>query len=420
MSRGVFRSHNKVGETMSFQTNSDNGTTFDPTVSFLSGSAVDDTVSWDLGEGSGYTAGNSISYTYPDATTKTVTLRTSKLSNLGSFNSQSDNIVGNLDMSGWSNLRSSFRVNNNLSLTGITHTTSTQSITNYRAYQCDLTGNLNLPFSNLGGIVDISSNPNLTGITHSASTQIFSFYKVDSCGIINLDLSMLSNLGGTFSTNQCNSLEKITHTKSTQTFSFYGAQINNLIGNHDLSMFPNLGGFFTIDSNSSLTGITHTASTQTFTKYGIHSCNLIGTLDLSMLSGLGGNFSCSFNSNLNNVIFPNTTGTFKNASNNIFNRAFSIDACNFLGSLNFWALSGITMDVNSTYGAEIRLQNNNMSQSDVDNYLLDFSGITTNNINRWSGVTLDISGTNAAPSTTGLAAVNYLTGATAQWTVTTN
>jgi len=56
----------------------------------------------------------------------------------------------------------------------------------------------------------------------------------------------------------------------------------------------------------------------------------------------------------------------------------------------------------------------------VDNYLVDFSGITTNNITRWSGVTLNIGGTNAAPTATGLAAVGYLTGATAQWTVTTS
>ena len=38
MGRGTFRSQNKVGETMSFQTDSSSTTTFDPTVTFLSGS----------------------------------------------------------------------------------------------------------------------------------------------------------------------------------------------------------------------------------------------------------------------------------------------------------------------------------------------------------------------------------------------
>jgi hypothetical protein len=59
---------------MSFQTNSSSATTFDPTVTFLSGS---DRVSWDLGIGNGYIADSSLSYSYPDTgTTKTVTLRT--------------------------------------------------------------------------------------------------------------------------------------------------------------------------------------------------------------------------------------------------------------------------------------------------------------------------------------------------------
>ena len=76
MSRGVFSSHNKVGETMSFQTDTSSTTTFDPTVTFLSGS---DRVSWDLGIGNGYIANNSLSYSYPDTgTTKTVTLRTKR------------------------------------------------------------------------------------------------------------------------------------------------------------------------------------------------------------------------------------------------------------------------------------------------------------------------------------------------------
>ena len=48
MSRGVFNSQNKVGEVLFFNTTSSSGTTFDPSVSFVSGS---DRVSWDLGLG---------------------------------------------------------------------------------------------------------------------------------------------------------------------------------------------------------------------------------------------------------------------------------------------------------------------------------------------------------------------------------
>ena len=57
MSKGTFRSHNKVGATLSFQIMSDPSVNFTPEVTKINGR-----VSWDLDNGSGYTAGNSISY----------------------------------------------------------------------------------------------------------------------------------------------------------------------------------------------------------------------------------------------------------------------------------------------------------------------------------------------------------------------
>ena len=136
MGRGTFRSQNKVGETMSFQTDSSSATTFDPTVTFLPG--LSDRVSWDLGDGSGYVADSSLSYSYDDTgTTKTVTLRTNKLSNLYGGTFVSDNIVGNLNMTGWDNLGGNFFIYSNSGLTGITHTTSTQTFSNYRVNNCN-------------------------------------------------------------------------------------------------------------------------------------------------------------------------------------------------------------------------------------------------------------------------------------------
>ena len=182
MGRGTFRSQNKVGETFSFQTNSSSGTTFDPTVTFLSGS---DRVSWGLGDGSGYVADSSLSYTYPDTgTTKTVTLRTNKLSSLNTFSSNFDNIIGNLDMSGWDNLGGVFQAYSNPLLTSITHAASTETFSNYRAYSCNLTGNHDMSMlPGLGGQFQIYSNPGLTGITHTSSTEVFSQYTAYSCGL---------------------------------------------------------------------------------------------------------------------------------------------------------------------------------------------------------------------------------------------
>lgn len=464
MTRGTFRSHNKVGETMSFQTNSDSGTTFDPIVVFAT--PIGDRVSWDLGEGSGYTATNSLSYTYSDTgSTKTVTIRTNKLSDLGEFYGNSDNIIGNINMSGWG-LKSQFLVQDNPDLTGITHTYSNGIFSAYYAYFCNLIGNHDLSmFPNLGGYFKLYSNANLTGITHTASTQVFINYNISSCNLTgnhdlsmfpnfggsflcysnsNLtsithgtssqpfigyqaqfcdltgthDLSMLSGLGGSINIYSNPNLTGITHTASTETFNSYIVNGNNLTGNHDVSMFPNLGGIFNINGNSNLTSISHGASSEVFTFYWVYNCNLIGPpLDVSMLSALGGSFDVSANSGLRGVTFPYTTQTFANT--NTGNSAIDLSTCGLDGTTDFWRLSGITMDVNSTHGADIEMQNSGLSKPEVDDYLVDFSGITSNNITRWSGVTLNIGGiTNAAPSATGLSAVAYLTGATAQWTVT--
>jgi len=177
MGRGTFRSQNKVGETMSFQTDSSSATTFDPTVTFLPG--LSDRVSWDLGDGSGYVADSSLSYSYDDTgTTKTVTLRTNKLSNLYGVAFNFDNLVGDLDFSGWDNMGGSFNATSNPKLTGITHTTSTEGFYYYNAQSCNLIGNHDMSmFPNLGGTFLLGSNSELTGVTHTTSTQVFSSIK---------------------------------------------------------------------------------------------------------------------------------------------------------------------------------------------------------------------------------------------------
>jgi hypothetical protein len=426
MGRGTFRSQNKVGETFSFQTDSSSGATFDPLVTFLPG--LSDRASWDLGEGGGYVADSSLSYTYPDTgTTKTVTLRTNKLSNLKQFQSDSDNIVGNLDMSGWDNLGGFFYIYSNPLLTGITHTTSTEVFSSYRVDSCDLTGNHDMSMlPGLGGTVFTFSNPNLTSITHTASTESFGDYWVQNCNLTgNHDMSMFPNFSGQLLIYNNPLLTGITHTTSTGVINTYRSSDCNITGNHDVSMFPNLGGYFSIQSNPLLTSITHTASTQTFQAYLAWSCDLTGVHDVSMLTGLGGRFRTYLNPNLTDVTFPNSTQTFKNNSITNTTRAFVMNGCD-LNYVNFLPLSGVNMDVDSTYGASIGLEDNSMSVTDVNHILVDFDNISTNlNPAGWTGTTLDISGTNAAPDSSsggfdGIAALSSLTGGTNNWTITTS
>jgi len=411
MGRGTFRSQNKVGETMSFQTDSSSATTFDPTVTFLPG--LSDRVSWDLGDGSGYVADSSLSYSYDDTgTTKTVTLRTNKLSNLYGVAFNFDNLVGDLDFSGWDNMGGSFNATSNPKLTGITHTTSTEGFYYYNAQSCNLIGNHDMSmFPNLGGTFLLGSNSELTGVTHTTSTQVFSSYQIQTCNLIgNHDVSMFPNLGGDFRLQNNSELTGVTHTASTQLFTVYYANSCNLIGNHDVSMFPNLGGNFRIYSNSALTGITHTASTQTFSDYWVFNCNLIGNHDVSMFPNLGGIFFIYSN--------PLLTSVTHTASTQVFTYYYA-NSCN-LGYVDFKPLSGTTFNS----GSGIRLYDNNMSVTDVNHILVDLSVITVGN-SGWTGSTIDISGTNAAPDSSsggfdGIAAISTLTGVTNNWTVITS
>jgi hypothetical protein len=77
----------------------------------------------------------------------------------------------------------------------------------------------------------------------------------------------------------------------------------------------------------------------------------------------------------------------------------------------------------SVYNSLIIFNDNNMITSDVNHILVDFSGNATYNSAGWSNITLDISGTNAAPDSSsggydGLAAITFLTNSPYNWTIT--
>ena len=333
-------------------------------------------------------------------------------------------ITGNHDLSMFPNLGGIFIMSLNPNLTGVAHTYSPQTFTNYIISSCNITGNHDLTmFPNLGGGFSMHSNPILTGITHTGSSEVFTSYQLYGCNITgNHDLSMFPNLGGSFRLDNNPNLTGVTHTYSPQTFSSYWLYNCDITGNHDMSMFPNLGGGFIMDFNPNLTSVTHTASTQTIGLYRINSCGSLIESDVSMLSGLSGHYTTYQNLSLTGVTFPLTTGTFKNSVSS--DLAFAMSSNPNLGYVDFKPLSGATMDVNSTYGCTIDIRSHGMTSGEVNRTLTDFEWITTNNPTRWSGVTLDIS-SNSVPDTTsdgynGISALSTLTGATYQWTITTD
>ena len=383
-------------------------------------------------------------------------------------------LQGNLDVSGFQNFPSYFSTNNNFGLTGITlptppndnnyvthfivgpggligeldvdftkftgqfitrynpnltkinHSFSELSFGNYWANDCDLTGNHDMSMlTGFGGNFDISSNLNLTSISHTASTTIFSAYSIDTCDITgNLNLPF-SGLGGSFRCFSNSNLTSITHAPSSQYVGLYHAQLCDLTGNHDMSMLSGLGGSLNIYSNTNLSSITHGISHYFFTSYIVNGNNLTGIHDLSPLKGLAGRVKTYSNPNLSGITFPHITSgnTFSNDGASSTNRAFSLHSCN-LGFVDFLPLSGATMDVNSTNGASIGLEDNNMLTSEVNYILANFAGLSnTYNAQGWTGVTLDISGNNVGPDSLsggydGIGALMSLTGTPNNWNVT--
>jgi len=333
-------------------------------------------------------------------------------------------LTGNHDLSMFPNLGGDFRIYNNNDLTSITHITSPEVFTQYYANFCNLTGTHDLSmFPSLGGVFQIYVNNNLTGITHTASTEIFTGYFANNCDLTGDHNMPFSNLGGEFSISNNENLTSITHATSPEVFTSYTAYGCDLTGDHNMP-FSNFGGLFLIHDNENLTSITHAASPEVFTSYLAGDCDLTGNHDMSMLTGLAGYIMLLNNPNLTNIFFPLTTQTFENGTSSAFNRAFTLHDCN-LGYVNFLPLSGATMDVGSTYGASIGLQDNGMSAEEVNHILVDFSGMSnTYNPAGWTGVTLDISGTNAPPDSSGgydgIAALTSLTGASNNWNITTS
>ena len=324
-------------------------------------------------------------------------------------------LTGTHDLSIFPKLAGDFRVHTNANLTKLIHTNtdpSASNFTRYWAFNCDLTGNHDMSvLTNIGGQIYINSNTNLTGITHSPTTGVITRYWVYNCDLTgNHDLTMFTKLGGSFQFFSNPNLISITHTANTDTnWTLYTGSNCDLTGNHDMTWCPNLGGNFNLSGNINLTGITHTASNKLFTFYQLQNTK-IQTHDISMLTGLGGFFSMAGASVLSGVTNPLSTQTFTD---------YNLNECNLINGVDFYPLSGANFA-----DGEIRLDDNNMSASIVNTMLQDFSGITSNNVNSWSGVTLNISGSNSAPDTTsgginGVEALSYLTGVTPQWSITT-
>ena len=102
-------------------------------------------------------------------------------------------LTGTINMTNLSTWGGSFDVSGNSGLTAISNPTTSQSITLYDAESCGLTGTLNISgLTGLENTFDASGNSGLTGINFPASSGSISNIKMDLCTLGYVDMTGLT------------------------------------------------------------------------------------------------------------------------------------------------------------------------------------------------------------------------------------
>jgi len=248
---------------------------------------------------------------------------------------------------------------------------------------------------------DMRGNPALTAITLPTNINVPVTYLNLSDNSLggHMDLSPFTNISGSILGFLNTSLTGVTFPLSLSAApytNFSGCDLRNV----NLSSLSELGGVISFASNSNLSAITFPISTAPVTYMYLNGCNF-KDLDFTSLN-IGGLMHLHDNSSLSSITFSTSTLNISTIS------AYS---CN-LGYVNFYPISGGSND-----DLTITLASNAMAATDVNHILVDLDDIG------WTGGTLYIAGTNAAPD--GTSGGYNGTGATQNliangWTVTTS
>ncbi len=303
--RGIFSANNKVGQEFIIETNSSSGTTFDPVVQ-MNGSKR---ASWDLGEGGSYFAGNSVSYTYPNSSTKTIKLRTNRLTDVVSLNMQDDNIVGVLNLSAFTNC-GAFNFNTNAGLTGLTIPPSNTTIFSvFNISSCNIYGRVDLSgYTNLGGSINLSNNINITGVTFPISSRGISLFSIGYNNFTDdLVISGLTGMGGIIQINDIKS-SNIIFPNSSSNITSFNMNTCKFLNSVNLTSLSGLGGSVVLQGNTGVTSYTLANNSRPITNLSITLSPLVTSLDLSPLSGVSGLINVSNDTSLVSLTLPSVFG----------------------------------------------------------------------------------------------------------------
>ena len=333
---------------------------------------------------------------------ETVTLTSTPIEGaIASLALHSNKLTGTLDISIIEKLTSgsSFQFYNNPLLTRlITPASVTGTLSQFMAHSCNLSYTLDLraylTVTNL--VVWAQDNINLPEILFPTTiTGTISTILLTTIGISSLDISMLINwtTTGNLQIAQCPNLATIAFPASgTGTMTaLYVANNNILTTALDLSIFTSFAASSTIQvhTNPLVTSVSfYNSIATTFFNIRISDMPLLTTLDLSMFENFvatGGYFNVSNMPNIATLTLPATI------SGKIVSFAF-----NNTGDMSNKSLLGYSgiFDINNS---AITFSANEFDAATTNRFLYELDEITASG---YTGRSINISGTNAAPDST--------------------
>lgn len=372
-----------------FKTKNAVASTFTITYSGTGTPAWDDSVTIETGTTVAFSGG-----AWTTTAEKTVVVSVGEIENIDTIASNWINKgLTELHFENLSSLGGDFQVQSNPLLTVINNPTSSVGVAIYYAYDCNITGVLDVSTINLSGNFRVYGNSLLTGITNPSNSNLFVTYYAYSCGLVgNLNMSSLGGLGGDIRLQSNPLLTSVAFPSTSQTINYLNVGACDITGICDISGLTSFEGQLFFRANSNLTGLTLPTTSGVISFFDVYDCDLTGTLDVSGMTGLGGYFRVYGNSNLTSITNPTSSETF-----NLY-YAYNCG----LNGLDFSTLSGLWTKNNTA----VRVDGNGMSEAQVDSTIA--SALAVSSGSNGTGCTFNIAGTNSAPSATGLTDIALL------------
>lgn len=385
------------------------------------------------------------------------------------FDISQNNLTGNINLSTLSNLGGNVILRSNPNMTGVTLPNTPQSIDNFSVFSCNITGNLNLTgLTNLNTRLLVPYNVNLTGVTLPTNNNTVATFSGQGSTLSSINFTAMTAFT---SVNNCNI--------ALQNNTMSAAQVNTILVDLNTISSPELIGYWKLDGNSTDpingnngtdTGIAYSGSGKlggsaifsgtSSSKIIISSATTLNVPSnkISVCAWVYPTSNSGYQVITSKVnVITYTEGWELSNSSGLLRATLRGATVDTSGSgslpLNIWSFATFTYDgiylklylnsnlqitvsgsatINSSQNLNIGVRgstdspfngqidnvmifNRDLTQSEVTQIYNAGSGTTTP---LYSGRTIDISGTNAAPTGSGLTAKTSLQGK--GFTVTTN